>query len=51
MHELFDVRLDNVRDWGDMIRVGKGGESERITAKDASFLAWLTNCSIKFYFV
>jgi hypothetical protein len=42
MHELFELSVDNVCDWGDIKRVGGGGgDSERIRAKGVSFLAWL----------
>lgn len=49
IHELFDVRVDNVCDWGDMIRFGGGGDIELIIAKDVLFIEWLTNCGVKIF--
>ena len=47
MHELLELSVDNVCDWGDMIRFGGGGEIELSIAKDVLFIEWLTNCEVK----
>ena len=43
------MRVDNVCDWGDMIRFGGGGDIELIIAKDVLFIEWLTNCGVKIF--